>query len=396
MLAPRRTRRSFLAASAALLAALVTACGEVFGRRPEGELGEGRVAGSVIVIGAGPAGMTAAHLLQQRGADVRVLEAAPTHGGRIAHDLEFVDFPIPLGAEWIHVDRSVLDDIVADDAVTIETVTVGYTDDDQYGEIDEDLELTLRGVSDFPDLKFVGSSWLDFFDTYIVPGIASLITYQTVIESIDYGDQGVVLTDSNGRTHEADRVIVTVPLKMLQLGSIEFEPALPDGHLESIDDAVVWSGFKAFIEFDEAFYPAFLAPPDSETDEGQRLFYDAAHGQDSDANVLGVFSVGAQAERYQAAGEGAIDLILDELDLIYGGTARASYVQHRLQDWNAEPFARAAYLSSLADYRTSRRLAEPVADRVFFAGDAYTKFDDWGSVHAAVWSARDAVRAMLD
>ena len=47
--------------------------------------------GKVLVVGAGPAGMTVAHLLAQRGVEYEVLEAAETYGGRTKTDKEFVD-----------------------------------------------------------------------------------------------------------------------------------------------------------------------------------------------------------------------------------------------------------------------------------------------------------------
>ncbi len=391
-------RRMLQLAGLGLLSSFVAACGGLLGREPDGPLGEGSVQGSVIVVGAGPAGMTAAHLLRQRGADVRVLEALSVAGGRIAHTRDFVDFPISLGGEWLHVERRVLDDIVADESVRIETVTVGYQEDGEFAMVDEEGELVAVSLGDVGfdiDQKFVGSSWLDFFETYVLPGISPLITFDTAIERIEHGEEGVRLTDTNGDVHEADRVVVTVPVAILQQGLVEFDPPLSDGRLDTLDDATVWSGFKAFVEFDHRFYPTLLVPADSGAGGGQRLFYDAAHGQESDANVLGVFSVGEEAERYQAAGDGAIDLILAELDEIYDGAASEAYAQHITQNWNEQPWARGAYLTDGEDFRITRRLAEPIDDVVYFAGDGYTAFDDWSSVHAAAWSAREAVRAML-
>jgi monoamine oxidase len=58
--------------------------------------------GSVIVIGAGAAGLYAGWLLKQKGLTVTILEAASTHGGRLKALTNFADFPIELGAEEIH------------------------------------------------------------------------------------------------------------------------------------------------------------------------------------------------------------------------------------------------------------------------------------------------------
>ncbi len=46
---------------------------------------------AVVVVGAGAAGMSAAHLSVQRGVDVQVLEARPVHGGRIEDRTGWVD-----------------------------------------------------------------------------------------------------------------------------------------------------------------------------------------------------------------------------------------------------------------------------------------------------------------
>jgi monoamine oxidase len=56
----------------------------------------------VIVIGAGAAGLAAARDLEQRGLHVVVLEARDRIGGRIWTDFGFTDFPVELGAEFIH------------------------------------------------------------------------------------------------------------------------------------------------------------------------------------------------------------------------------------------------------------------------------------------------------
>ena len=57
---------------------------------------------NVLIIGAGAAGITAGHLLAERGVDFEILEASSTHGGRVRKVDDFVDFPIDIGGEWIH------------------------------------------------------------------------------------------------------------------------------------------------------------------------------------------------------------------------------------------------------------------------------------------------------
>ena len=391
-------RRGFLALSAIVLAGCSSSSDGAAAPAPQpATAADGTPIRDVIVIGAGPAGMTTAYRLGQAAVDYQVLEAAPVHGGRIRHNLDFTDFPIPLGAEWVHVEAEILDEIVNDDDVEVATELRGYVPSDELAYFDGDQVLYLPNDEIFDvDLKFVGSSWLDFFETYVLPSIRDRIVFDTPVTAIDYSGEVVRVTDAGGALHLANHVVVTVPLKMLQLGSIDFTPPLPADRQEAIDEAVVWSGLKAFIEFDEAFYPATVAFEDSLSGAGQRLYYDAAYGQDSDANILGLFSVGAQAEAYGALSDDDLrDRMLAELDEVFDGAASRSYVRHIVQNWNEQPYARAAYLEDEAPSRISRALARAIDGRLHFAGDAYTRFDDWSSVHTAARSAADAVDEII-
>ena len=56
----------------------------------------------VLVIGAGIAGLSAAHHLKLAGIDAIVLEARDRIGGRVWTDREFADIPVEFGAELIH------------------------------------------------------------------------------------------------------------------------------------------------------------------------------------------------------------------------------------------------------------------------------------------------------
>ncbi|MEM6685483.1 MAG: FAD-dependent oxidoreductase [Bacteroidota bacterium] len=354
--------------------------------------------GKVLIIGAGPAGMSAGYLLAQQGIDFEILEAASTYGGRIKHNTTFADFPISLGAEWLHVSTAELPAIVNDNSVNITTVTQGYQGSDTLGYYEDGTYVTstLSDWGDYADRKFIGSSWLDFFQTYIVPSIQSKFVFNTEVTAINYQDSSVVLTTSTEDTYEADKVIVAVPLKVLQNNRINFTPALSSSKQQAIENAPIWGGIKVFIEFTQQFYPTFLSTSDSETSAGQRLYYDAAYGQNSTKNILGLFAVGEQAEQYQnLSGNAQRDYILSELDAVFNGAATQNYVNHIVQNWNDEPYIGAAYLADNASSSISTVLSSSVNDKLFFAGDAYTQEDDWSAVHNAARSARDAVADIL-
>ena len=58
--------------------------------------------GKVLIIGAGAAGLAAAKVLEQNNIDYVILEASNCFGGRLKKDSTLADFPIDMGAEWIH------------------------------------------------------------------------------------------------------------------------------------------------------------------------------------------------------------------------------------------------------------------------------------------------------
>ena len=389
------SRRDFLAVAGILgVGGLATACGDVIADVDGTDGSPPRAGERVIIVGAGAAGMATAHLLAQRGIDFQILEAASTHGGRIKRTNDFVDFPIPLGGEWLHVEEATLARIVNDDTVTITQPMVAHDPDAPAGAV-IDGSVVYERAGSWPDLKFVGATWLDFFDAYIVPGIADRMVFDTPITRIEHSGDEVVLTDTGGSVWTADRIVFTAPMKVLQDGDIEFEPGLPPSHTDALARADIWTGMKVFVEFSEQFWPVWLdAKPDR---GGQHLWYDASYGQHPDsARVLGLFTVGAMSAPYQAVdpGDELRDLVLAELDPLFDGIPSRTYVQHISQNWADEPFVRAAYLADTADSDISQDLGQNIGPRVFMAGCSYTREYDWSSVHTAVRSARDCVDEM--
>ena len=65
--------------------------------------------GEVIIVGAGASGLAAGRVLEENNIQYTILEATHQYGGRLQEDVDFVDFPIDLGAEWIHNNKEILD-----------------------------------------------------------------------------------------------------------------------------------------------------------------------------------------------------------------------------------------------------------------------------------------------
>jgi monoamine oxidase len=356
--------------------------------------------GKVIIVGAGAAGLAAGHLLQRYNIDFEIIEAAPVWGGRMKKTAEFADFPIDLGAEWIHTHPAILSDILSSPDIdadidiivynpqTIQTWNNGRLRDHNY-------------ISKlYTEWKFKRTTWFGFFETYIVPGIEDRITLNTPVAEVDYSSGTVRLKTEAGQVREADKVLLTVPVKILQSEHIAFVPPLPKTKTDAIGQVSVGDGIKIFVEFQDRFYPDMLSfgPILKAFREEEKFVYDAAFGKDSDRNILGLFAINDRATNYTKLPTEAaiIEQFLSELDEIFDGQASASYLQHIIQNWSAEPYIQGAYSYDFEDkqWRVVEAIQEPVADRLFFAGEALS-IDHQATVHGACASAFDAVARML-
>ncbi|WP_299353660.1 FAD-dependent oxidoreductase [uncultured Shimia sp.] len=378
------TRREFLAMATLLGLGTLAAPRAILAKEPR----------SVIVVGAGAAGLAAGYRLRQRGIDFQILEASNTFGGRMKRNLGFADFPLPMGAEWLHASVRTFDKIVANRAVKVAVPTVGYKRGDSYAFWDGKVlkRSALVGVT---DRKFVNSTWFDFFERYIFPSVADRIRFQSSVTAIDTSGPHVIVETRSGKKFTTDEVVVTVPLKMLQKRQISFTPPLPNRKTDAIDKATFWDGFKAFLEFDDSFYPAYTDIKVSPENAGQHSFYDAAHGQNTQRHILGVFSVGRAAKQYLGLSKSsATRKILGQLDEVFDGAATPRFRKIVTQDWTNEPFIGGAYVQDHENWQRIRQLGSSVGQRLHFTGEAYTDGEDWGAVHAAALAAKKVVDRM--
>ena len=369
--------------------------------------------GKVLIIGAGPAGMTAGYLLAQQGVDYQVLEANASFGGRVACATSISDFPTPHGAEWVHTDDDVFQEIVNDQSInTSSPVLVGYDPVHDFQDIvnSDGTGFTRSALGDGAgvDTKFVNSCWLAFFEKYLIPHIKNNITYNTPVTSIDYSSDKILVTDNGGLTYEADKVLVTVPLKILQEGSIHFTPSLPQSKIKAMNSLEVMPGFKCFIKCDQKFYGSYTLFEDTFIGGGQWIYYDAAYGQNTTDNILGFLCVGPKAADYPYTDKDQlITVITNELKAIYGDD-KVKVLDFEYTNWDEVPYIRGSYLGIESDGSALPVLAKPVDQKLYFAGSAYTDqtqksgkesfwgiSENWSNVHAATRAARRAVEQLV-
>jgi monoamine oxidase len=271
----------------------------------------------VVVLGAGIAGLSAARALVDAGVDVVVVEARERMGGRL-HTVRPEGWPVPVdvGASWVHdVDAGDLLDLLDeagiagaafeyDDAVVLgpdgpadpaelladalaaleDAVTAAADLDTDVSVAEAMVAILDPGVLDLAlvdhllETEVAGeyaesatalSAWWAFEeggegDDVLVlggyDGIASALAEGLAVElgrpvvEVARSDDGVRLTDGAGATIDADRVVVTLPLGVLQAGSVAFAPPLPAAHADAIARLGVGLLDKLWLRFDEAFW----------------------------------------------------------------------------------------------------------------------------------------------
>ncbi len=344
--------------------------------------------GTVAIIGAGISGLVAARELHGRADRVIVFEARSAPGGRLVSTDDIGGVTLDLGADWI-VEPTQLDRLIGAPA---RVRTCPYPDDATYGSTESGL--TIEALDDAEEQHLVDTTWAQIVHDQLVPSIADTIVNDCQITEVDYTGTPIRLATASGETYEADCVVVAVPLHALKHGHLVFTPPLPTEKAEALDAAPIWGGIKMLIEFADCFAPTYLDMSDGAA--GERFYADATIGKSSAANVLSFVAVGPAAQPYiDVDDDQRLALVLAELDELFDGAATRSYVRHVTQDWSSEPFIHQAYLADHAPDWLSRELWEPVDDRIFFAGEAATRHDDWGGVHDAAQSALDTVDIIL-
>lgn len=360
----------------------------------------------VIIVGAGAAGLSAARELEQVGIEYLIIEASDTYGGRLKASEDFIDVPLDLGAEWIHEDPRILEDITGKDDIPESVDIITYNPRELLWFEDGYLSDESQELIDYEEYKFKDTTWFDIFSQYVVPDVEDSIVYNRAVSGIDYAGDVIKVATVDGTTYqpteiyEAHEVIVTVPVSVLQKEYIDFTPALPGEVIAAINRIEFSTGFKVFLEFDEKFYPEMLqlGPVNQSNQHEEAVFFDALFGKDTERHVLGVLFVGAQADPYVDLSDSEItQKLLDLIDEISDGKGRKHFMQSLVQNWTQEPYIQGAYTTETDDpyIGTLRTIMRPIQNRLFFAGSAYD-LQQQGTVPGAYRTGVRAAQKIID
>jgi monoamine oxidase len=235
------------------------------------------------------------------------------------------------------------------------------------------------------------------------------VQLDTVVRTLRWSGRGVEVEGVRlGEAFEARarHAIVTLPLGVLQLpagapGAVRFDPPLgPKARALSL----LASGpvLKAVLHYRDAFWEraaggrcrdaAFFHAPDA----AFPTFWTALPLR---VPLLVAWAGGPRASRLAGASrDDILQAALASVRAVFGArlVRGARLESAALHDWQRDPHARGAYSYVLAGGGGARRaLARPLADTLFFAGEAADVSGEAGTVAGALQSGIAAARALL-
>jgi monoamine oxidase len=410
----------------------------------------------VLVVGAGVAGLAAARALAAAGRRVLVLEARDRVGGRV-ETVADARFPVPveLGAEFVHgrpaatwrVLREARLAVVDADGAHWRRGPAGLERADfgaeavlrRLGEVEDDVSFAefLRRFCPGPELaearaqaealvagfeaadperisarslaRELGGGGIDA-SYRLVEGYGALVRHlrreaeaggarlalESAVQVVRHGPDGVEIEarrDGRQATFRARRTVITLPLGVLP--TVRFEPALPEKRGAGLDPG---AAVKVVLAFRESFWEdagledaAFLHLPGAAFPTWWTML-------PVRAPVLTAWVGGPEAARLAGQPPEAVTaLALDALSTVFDRRLLdAQLLAARSHDWLADPFARGAYSHVLVGGADARaRLAAPVGDTLFFAGEATDVSGESGTVAGALSSGERAAREAL-
>ena len=196
-----------------------------------------------------------------------------------------------------------------------------------------------------------------------------------------------------------DAVVITLPLGVLQskpweTGALQFEPKLNRKN-ELLAQLRMGNVIKLTLVFRERFLPhkvfGFIHAHDHQfptwwTDKRQTTFVAWTGGPKAD-----LFSGQSKEEM--------VDVALTELSAfsrIPTEELRTNLAESFVHNWREDPYSRGAYTYlPVGTTEVPDRLAEPVEDTLFFAGEALAPKGQEGTVHGAIASGKRAALSLL-
>jgi len=409
----------------------------------------------IIIVGGGITGLTAASQLLKQGHTVTVLEASDRLGGRIhtVHDSSFTR-PVEKGMEFIHGNLPLTIQLLKDAGIEYQAVkgnmirivdgdwkarddfTVGWKElMERMNEVRKDRTVSEFLEENFSDTKYeelrksvirfaqgfdladpskasvlaLREEWMGEEDEqFRIPGgCDQMINYlekqclkfgvtihtSAIVSAIQWQKNDVTVTTTDKKTHNGNKIIITVSLGMLLTHTISFQPSIDD-YLKAGGKIGYGTVVKVLLQFKERFWEqrkknlGFLL-----TEEVIPTWWTQLP---SSYPLLTGWAGGPQAWPLENNDDETIlELALQSLSNVFKkpvGELKQLLTASLVANWSKESFAKGGYSYSMIESTKAQKLfATPIDETIFFAGEAFYDGPSPGTVEAALVSSKNVV-----
>lgn len=201
---------------------------------------------------------------------------------------------------------------------------------------------------------------------------------------------------STDKEFAAERVVVTLPLGVLQHHDVRFEPALPEAKQQAISTLGMGVLNKCYLRFAHAFWPDTVDwleyIPQQHGEWTEWVSFQRA----AQLPVLLGFNAAEHGREIEAwSDEKIVASAMATLQKIFGPNIPKP-IDYQITRWASDAFARGSYSYHALNATPAMRsaLAQPLNARLFFAGEASSK-DYFGTAHGAYLSGLQAAKDVL-
>lgn len=411
----------------------------------------------VVVVGAGAAGLLCARELTRAGKQVLLLEASHRVGGRVLTLFEMhAGAPIELGAEFIHGDAPVTTRLL--DEARLATVRVsGEHVRSNHGELSPQGPIWQRMSRVFALMNAErrhDRSFREFLDgrpggarlarerelargfvqgfngadpaliseqslaeqgdptegaaearrlvhgytplvVHLEREVAGIVRLQSVAQRIEWNETGVRFVTRDGTEHAARAAVITVPLPMLQDGTLRLDPEVP-ALTRAANRLVMGHVARVNVVVRDRFWEQKVdALGYVHTPERPFTVWWTQHP--ILAPLLVCWAGGPPALELTRGGA-VEETVIAELAHAFGmrrARAESLVASIHWHDWSSDPLARGAYAyAGVGGASAPSTLARAIEGRVFVAGEA-TDSGSGGTVEGALASGQRAAKQVL-
>lgn len=416
----------------------------------------------VLIVGAGAAGLMAARALVAAGKTCVVVEARERAGGRIyTVNHPGFDLPIDLGAEFIHGDLPLTKRLLteadigwfATEGDVWKTKNGAWTRDADFSGEFTGLETAFAALEeDIPVGTFLekhvfnpgqqaaikrytegynaasvttASTFAlratlaeqDSEQSRVQGGYSGLINFllddlkhqgarvhfSSPIDAV-YWQEGFVEATGNGIKWTAEKIIITVPLGVLQHKKISFHPGIP-----SIENAIQSLGFgnvvKVVLQFDTPFWTDKNHTSGRDLRQlhfllSQEIFPTWWTPFPFHSALLTGWLAGPDANRFlSSSNEEILEVALASLAALFDRPGKGlldQLVGWQVANWGGDPYSFGGYsFSTVGEWPHKELIRNGVANTVFFAGEGLVDGMEMGTVEAALRSGTETAHRLL-